>query len=208
MNKNNFYLSIAATTQDINGVINAIQLGADVDQNEGELLIEAISAEDANIVELLVSLGANVNGFKDGTWGEPLAIAARTGNTAIVSYLLGKGAIGFVKATAAAVCSGKPRVLQVLMEHGATIEASVEDINTALVNKNTDTAIFLIENGTDTTQLNTLKCLENLNMYHVINYVINKTNYLPSKNLYKILNVQMEYFLSGITFRQISKTIH
>ena len=86
------YLSTAATIGDIDAAIDAVKHGADVNQQDGQALIDAIAADDLRMVHALVQLGANVNQPQGGLWGKPLAVALEHRHTDIALYLVEHGA--------------------------------------------------------------------------------------------------------------------
>jgi ankyrin repeat protein len=105
-----------------NKITRLISVGADVNINNGKLLIHAIKKQDLGLVQVLIKLGANVN-INNGI---PLRLAARSGLIYIVDELLESGAdvnahCGSEYAITLAASYGFQKTLKSLIKAGADI---------------------------------------------------------------------------------------
>lgn len=121
-----------------------------------------IAAENGklNVVECLVSKGANINAKRSG-W-TPLQVAADNGELGIIKYLLDKGASINTKnkycgtALHRAAYSGELNVVKYLMNKGANINANAVEpflngtpLHFAIYNKKSDIVKYLVSKDAD-----------------------------------------------------------
>jgi hypothetical protein len=201
-------LSLGATIGDIDAVANAVKSGADINQKDGEALIEAIKANDMRMVEILVELGANVNQPQYGLWGIPLKAAAETGNVEILTYLLDHGADRYDEAIGAAVSLGKTDILRTLKDKGIALQVQSQHLTYCLSMRYEETALYLVENGHELTDHQVLTAVYN-ELNQVLNYLTHKTDYLPSQATYdSLMGSKYEWFLHAIANRELNKTLN
>jgi ankyrin repeat protein len=157
------------------GILDTVKFlcdhGADVERRPvrsgSAPLMIAASRGRQDIVELLLSRGANINvrysdpkGYHSGDLGDTsLAFAARAGYTSIVDLLLSKGAdINSKKwngstALIDALRGGHREVALILIAHNADVNAETSDGNTplksALTKKDLQIAQILVDKGAD-----------------------------------------------------------
>jgi ankyrin repeat protein/L-ascorbate metabolism protein UlaG (beta-lactamase superfamily) len=107
---------------------NGSQVNAMTDST-GSPLQYAVGQGDTSIVRTLLSHGANVNGH-NANWSSPLYSAARDGNIATARILLEAGAdpnltgiSGLLTPLHSAAMAGKKDLVELLLNHGAAINA-------------------------------------------------------------------------------------
>lgn len=202
------YLDLGATTRNIEQIASAIQGGADINQNEGQALIEAIKAEDLPMVQTLIALGANVNQQQHGLWGIPLAEAAKRGNLEMLTYLLDHGADRYDQAIIAAVSTGQTDILKALKRRGIALQVQSQHMTHCLNLRNEATALYLVQNGQQLTEQQVLTAIYNA-LHLVIDHLTYRTDYLPSQATYdSLLGSPYEWFLHGIANRELNKTLN
>lgn len=201
------HLSLGATIGDIEAVAHAVKNGADINQHEGEPLIEAVKANDMQMVQTLVQLGANVNQPQHGQWGIPLREAAKSGNVEILTYLLDHGADRYDQAIDAAVSLGKTDILKALKDRGIALQVQSQHMTHCLSMRHEATALYLMENGHELTDHQVLTAVLN-ELHQVMSYLIQHTDYLPSQATYdSLMGSEYEWFLHAIANRELNKTL-
>lgn len=201
------YLSTAATIGDIDAAIDAVKHGADVNQQDGQALIEAIRADDLRMVHALVQLGANVNQPIGGLWGKPLAVALEHRNTDIALYLVEHGANRYEAATDLAIARDRTDYLQTLTALGATLQATEAQVDLALDRKASALVLMFMEHGYELTEAQVLKAVY-LELHQVIKHLTHCTDYLPTQELRdSLMGSRYEVFLHGIANRELYKTL-
>ena len=133
--------------------------GADIDFNNGEPLTTAVRCGNKEIVEMLISKGADVNA---GAGGQvPLYAAAHTGRIDIAEYLIDAGAnINGVDARKqrwsleAAVDSQDMKMIEFLLSKGADVKkgGGWSPLHHAVDVGNRDIVMLLIKHGADIDQ--------------------------------------------------------
>ncbi|MCD0496795.1 ankyrin repeat domain-containing protein [Achromobacter sp. MY14] len=199
----NMNLSIAAITGDIDAAADAVKHGADIDNDDGQALIEAIRADDLRMVHALTQLGANVNGIG----GKPLAEALERRNTDIALYLVEHGANHYEAAIDLAIVRDRTDYLQTLTALGATIQATEAQVSLALDRKASALVLMLMEHGYELTEAQVLKVIY-LELHQVIKHLTHHTGYLPTQELRdSLMGSRYEWFLHGIANRELYKTL-
>lgn len=202
------HLSLGATIGDIDAVAAAVKGGADINQQDGQALIDAIKAEDMAMVQTLIALGANVNQQQHGLWGIPLREAAKTGNLEILTYLLDHGADQYDQAIIAAVSTGHINILKALKRRGIALQVQSQHMTHCLNMRNEATALYLVQNGQRLTEQQVLTAIYN-ELHLVIDHLTYKTDYLPSQRTYdSLMGSPFEWFLHGIANRELNKTLN
>ena len=208
MNNISINLSLAATIGDLDNLYALVKEGGDINQHDGEALIEAIKAQDMKMVKALVDLGANVNQQQHGQWGMPLAKAAQAGNIEILSYLLDQGADRYNLAITAATTLGKTDILKHLVGRGIAVHVQSQELTHCLNLKQGDTALYLMQIGHELTDSQVFTAVLN-ELHQVVDHVIYRTAYLPGKVLSAtIMNTKYEYFLHGIAKRELNHKLN
>ncbi len=153
-------LDQAVVNGDIQGIIQAINQGADVNQKDNEggtVLMVAVMYDRRDSAELLLSKGADVN-VKDNQGMTALMLAAMKGHKDVAELLLSKGAdlnartnFGGITALIYATLGGDKDIVGLLLSKGADVNAKTNAGHTALSyaegskNKNKDTIIDLLK---------------------------------------------------------------
>ena len=204
----NINLSLGATIGDIDAVAHEIKNGADINQQDGEPLIEAIKTNDLRMVQTLIGLGADVNQPQHGQWGIPLKVAAETGNVEILTYLLDHGADRYDQAIGAAVSLGKTDILRTLKDRDIALQVQSQHLTHCLSMRYEATALYLVENGHELTDHQVLTAVHN-ELNQVLNYLTRNTDYLPSEDTYNsLMGSKYEWFLHAIANRELNKTLN
>ena len=202
------YLSTAATIGDIDAAIDAVKHGADVNQQDGQALIDAIAADDLRMVHALVQLGANVNQPQGGLWGKPLAVALEHRHTDIALYLVEHGANRHEAAIDLAIKRNRTDYLHTLTELGAVIQATQGQIDLALTHKAGSVVLYLLQHCHELTEAQVLTALH-LGLHQVINHLTYNTDYLPTNETHtSLMGSEFEWFLHGIANRELNKTLN
>lgn len=204
----NIHLSLGALTGDIDAITYAVKNGADINQHDGEPLIEAIKAKDLPMVQALVALGANVNQQQHGQWGIPLAEAAKTGDVEILTYLLDHGADHYDQAIGAATALGRTDILKALKHRGIALQVQSQHLTHCLSMRYEDTALYLVQHGHELNDHQVLTAVYN-ELNQVLTYLTRHTDYLPSQATYdSLMGSKYEWFLHGIANRELNKTLN
>ncbi|KAF3926748.1 Ankyrin-3 [Orbilia brochopaga] len=154
-------LEIAASSGNLNAtmvILDAEFLGASAeDGNFGSVLYSAALRGHANVVQLFLDKGVNINAKRDS--GSVLQVASFTGKLDVVSLLLTKGADvntrggKYDNALQAAAVGGHPDVIQLLLDNGADINAYGENydnvLQAAVSGGRVDILELLIDSGAD-----------------------------------------------------------
>ncbi|KAJ5113472.1 hypothetical protein N7456_002006 [Penicillium angulare] len=123
--------------EDISAVTKKLNAGIDLNTQIGEVwnpLIAAVEVDNLELVQLLLSAGANVNlVLEHGTSGSALIAASYNGNLECVQILLKAGADvnlvlqhgNFRSAIVAALCSRNPKIIESLLHAGANVNIGI-----------------------------------------------------------------------------------
>jgi len=147
-------LITAIVANDTSAVKVALDDGANVNDipvDEGVLPLAAAAREgNVEIVRLLLDYGANINGF-DG-WQSALSAAADNDQTAVIEFLIARGAHGRDDALMCAAVDGKVAAVRVLLAHGANPNSGSDKGEETLLhavekNHHPDVAALLLRAG-------------------------------------------------------------
>lgn len=209
MNNNSINLSLAATIGDLDNIYALVKEGGDINQHDGEALIEAIKAQDMKWSKHLSTLGRmSIATAWTMQWGMPLAKAAQAGSIEILSYLLDQGADRYDLAITAATTLGKTDILKQLVRRGIAVHVQSQELTHCLNLKQGDTALYLMQIGHELTASQVFTAVLN-ELHQVVDHVIYRTTYLPGKVLSAtIMNTKYEYFLHGIAKRELNHKLN
>ena len=209
MNNNSINLSLAATIGDLDNIYALVKEGGDINQHDGEALIEAIKAQDMKWSKHLSTLGRmSIATAWTMQWGMPLAKAAQAGSIEILSYLLDQGADRYDLAITAATTLGKTDILKQLVRRGIAVHVQSQELTHCLNLKQGDTALYLMQIGHELTDSQVFTAVLN-ELHQVVDHVIYRTTYLPGKVLSAtLMNTKYEYFLHGIAKRELNHKLN
>jgi ankyrin repeat protein len=153
----------AVKAKDVSAINDLLASGTDIDELDfvvGTALHIAVSQGDAEIAEILINHGADIEAESELQGARSLHLAAQSGAISIITLLLDKGADvesrdgNLLTPLVRAAAAGQLEAVELLIDHGAGVDVRVETDGTtpllrATFNGRVEVVKLLLDRGAD-----------------------------------------------------------